>query len=75
MVFNAVERANSSVAQTSKKRAKRNQMNWVAAALERLVSETTFKRSATSISSQPLCILLTKQDILKIVDKIIKEQL
>jgi len=75
MVFNAVERANNSVAQTSEKISKRNQMNTVPAALERLLSETTFKRSAASISSQPLCILLTEQGILKIVDKIIKEQL
>lgn len=75
MVFNAVERANNNVAQTGKKISKRNRTNWVAAALERLVRETTCKRSATSISSQPLCILLTKQGILRIDDKIIKEQL
>lgn len=43
MVFNAAERANNSVAQTSKKISKRNEMNWVAATLERLVSESTFK--------------------------------
>lgn len=74
MVFNAVEKTNNSVTETSKKISKRTQMKRVAAALERLVSETTFKRSAASIFSQPLCILLIKQDILKIEDKIIKKQ-
>lgn len=61
MVFNAVERANNSAAHASKKKiAKRNGMSWVAAALKRLVSKTTFKRSVASIYGQLLCILLTK---------------
>jgi len=51
----------------------RSELNRVAAAPEGLLSETSIRRSAASMSGQPLCILLIKQDILRSEHKIIKK--